>query len=95
MFDTPNTAESSTVEKSPKPPASRHVFKPTPLRAIRQKCIACMGGSPKDVAECVSVDCELFRYRFGKNPSRAARSEKQVLSALKNLSPKASGGECE
>ncbi|MBT3923877.1 MAG: hypothetical protein HOF21_15015 [Nitrospina sp.] len=45
----------------------------SPVKAIREKCIECMGGRgnkgyAKLVADCVSPDCDLFEYRFGKNP---------------------------
>lgn len=43
----------------------------TPMRAIRLKCLDCMGGSPKYVKECNTPDCSLFIYRLGKNPARA------------------------
>ena len=38
----------------------------TPLKAIRQKCIECSGGSFKEVRECQHDDCSLFNNRFGK-----------------------------
>ena len=41
----------------------------TPLRAIRQHCLAC-ASRPKDVRECPSVECILYQYRMGRNPAR-------------------------
>ena len=42
----------------------------TPIKAIRAKCLDCMGGSPKRVKECEGGGCPLHVYRFGKNPKR-------------------------
>ncbi len=47
--------------------------KKSPLKAIREKCIECMGGREsngclKRVSECVSADCPVHAFRFGKNP---------------------------
>lgn len=35
----------------------------TPLRAIRAKCLECSAGSPKEVRECVMLDCP-FCYTY-------------------------------
>ena len=45
----------------------------SPLKAIREKCIECMGGRESDgyvkrISECVSADCPTYDFRFGKNP---------------------------
>ena len=40
------------------------------MKAIRQNCIDCSGGSLKEVKECIIKDCTLYSYRFGKNPRR-------------------------
>ena len=45
----------------------------SPLKAIREKCIECMGGRESDgyvkrISECVSEGCPNYAYRFGKNP---------------------------
>ena len=45
----------------------------TPLRAIRAKCLECSAGSPKEVRECVMLDCPLYPYRLGKSPNRKPR----------------------
>ena len=39
-----------------------------PVRAIREHCLWCLGGSSKEVELCTSPDCALFEFRFGKNP---------------------------
>ena len=43
----------------------------TPQKAIRYKCMECVGWSPKDVAECTIPDCELYNYRLGLRPRQA------------------------
>lgn len=49
----------------------------SPIKAIRSKCIECMGGEYKAISECSSVYCALWPYRFGTNPFRQV-SEKQI-----------------
>ena len=44
-----------------------------PLKAIREKCIECMGGREskgyvKRISECVSADCPIYEFRHAKNP---------------------------
>ncbi|MFC2119811.1 hypothetical protein ACFLQ4_01940 [Bacteroidota bacterium] len=41
-----------------------------PLKAIRQYCLDCSNGSPKEVKLCQIEDCPLYKFRFGKNPNR-------------------------
>ena len=45
----------------------------SPAKAIREFCIECMGGRESEgylnrVNECVSPDCWLYDFRFGKSP---------------------------
>ena len=42
----------------------------TPVKAIREKCVECQGGSRKAVRDC-AVECPLHPYRMGRNPNRA------------------------
>lgn len=77
-----NHAEAATVKKSAdllgcfeqEMPSSEY-------RAIRQKCLWCCNGSPKEVRLCPSTRCSLHPLRFGKRselaPSalRAARAK--------------------
>jgi len=42
----------------------------TPLRAIREKCRECSGGSASEVRECPVLGCPLYPYRDGHNPAR-------------------------
>jgi len=41
-----------------------------PMKVFRQFCLECMGGSRKFVRECITIDCQLYPYRFGKNPAK-------------------------
>ena len=51
----------------------------TPLRAIRQHCLAC-ASRPKDVRECPSTECILYQYRMGRNPARKGIGPKKVYA---------------
>ena len=44
-----------------------------PVKAIREFCMECCGGSSADVRDCTSVVCPLKPFRFGKNPYRSKR----------------------
>ena len=50
--------------------------KPTALRVIRAKCLDCSNNSSKEVELCPVRGCPLWPWRFGKNPSTAARHGK-------------------
>lgn len=40
----------------------------TQMKAIRAKCLDCMGYQPSEVEKCPSTACTLYPYRFGKTP---------------------------
>lgn len=40
----------------------------SPVKAIREFCLQCCGGSAVDVRGCTSTMCPLKPFRFGKNP---------------------------
>jgi hypothetical protein len=44
-----------------------------PLKAIRQHCLDCSGGSPQEVRLCEMDDCPLYPYRMGHRPGHAAK----------------------
>ena len=48
-----------------------------PVKAIRENCLDCCGGSKGEVRKCVSTDCPLWPFRMARNPFR----KKPVLSA--------------
>ena len=45
----------------------------TPLRAIRAKCLDCMGGNAAEVRHCPSEGCPLYHLRMGHNPNLSRR----------------------
>ena len=40
----------------------------SPLRAIREKCVDCSGGSREEVRVCPVRSCALWRFRHGRRP---------------------------
>lgn len=38
------------------------------LKAIRAYCLGCSCGHESEVAKCVMTKCELYQFRFGKDP---------------------------
>lgn len=44
-----------------------------PVKAIRDFCLDCCGGSSSAVKECAGVGCALYPFRLGKNPFRVKR----------------------
>ena len=40
----------------------------SPIKAIRAYCLGCCYGSVDEVRQCTMQDCELYPFRFGKNP---------------------------
>lgn len=59
-----------------------------PLKAIREKCLDCVYNA-HEVSMCVSTNCALHPFRFGKNPFRAkvkrVFTEDQKQAARENL----------
>ena len=43
------------------------------LKCIREHCLDCCGGSPKEVRFCTSTGCSLWLLRFGSKPKSAIR----------------------
>ena len=67
------------------PRGSDFEHKRRPMAAIRQHCLECCGGSSKEVERCTAPGCNLYPYRFGKDPNRAPASEKQREAARRNI----------
>jgi hypothetical protein len=40
------------------------------LKAIKEKCLDCSGGSRAEVKHCLVTGCPLYPFRLGKNPWR-------------------------
>ena len=58
-----------------------------PLKAIRQNCIECSGGSKSEADRCHISSCPLHPFRHGKNPYRTVRvmTDEQKLAATLRL----------
>ena len=52
-------------------------------KAIRQKCLECSGGSPKEVTLCQITDCPLWPFRIG-SPINGKRYAKRMEAAARN-----------
>jgi hypothetical protein len=48
-----------------------------PVKAIREKCLDCCCGAHSEVDKCAITQCQLWPFRYGRNPYRA----KRVLTA--------------
>lgn len=59
----------------------------TPLQAIKRHCLDCRFGNRKEVVSCEDEDCNLYPFRFGKNPFRAKRelSEEEKKEMVERL----------
>ena len=43
----------------------------TPIKAIRQTCLDCTCGQPKEIRHCPIINCPLYPYRMGRRPDEA------------------------
>ena len=60
----------------------------SPVKAARNFCLDCMGGSSKEVHNCTSESrCPLYPFRFGNDPGRKKRvlTTEQRQAAAKRL----------
>lgn len=60
-----------------------------PVKAILRKCLDCCMGQQEEVKQCPIEDCDLYPFRFGKNPFRAKREyteeqKERLRSSLEN-----------
>jgi len=53
----------------------------SPLKSIRAFCLDCCGGSANEVRLCVSKNCVLYPFRFGKLPDPAGKPLVKVIRA--------------
>ena len=58
-----------------------------PVKAIRAYCLGCCNGSLNEVNLCPAKNCELYKFRLGKNPYRTKRevSEQQKEKARERM----------
>ena len=64
----------------------------SPLRAVKAKCLECMGGDRNEAEQCTAPDCPLYSYRLGKDRQKAYRprteaQQRASLEAAKSLRP--------
>ena len=71
----------------------------SPLKAVRQKCLECSGGSSHEVLTCILTDCPLWPFRFGRRPKTVLRKRPErldsaaVLAAARRRTISEVGGE--
>ena len=59
---------------------------PTPIKAIRAKCLDCCYDQREEVKLCPAKDCPLWPFRMGKNPNRSKNmTDEQRLAAKERL----------
>ncbi len=63
--------------------------RPTPIKAIRAKCLDCCCGSSSEVKLCTCTGCALHPYREGHNPYRREMTPEEKEKNLANLRKKA------
>jgi hypothetical protein len=56
------------------------------LHAIRSKCLDCSGYQPSEVRLCPVTRCALWQFRFGGDPSPAARGFKKSIVCTDDFS---------
>jgi hypothetical protein len=54
----------------------------TPIKAIRQQCLECVGWQVKEITDCTSTLCPLFPFRMGKTHSGRAGGKNFLKSTL-------------
>lgn len=40
----------------------------SPIKAIRAKCLDCVGQQPSEVRKCTATGCPLWPFRMGRSP---------------------------
>ena len=53
----------------------------SPAKAIRAYCLNCCLESAYEVAHCTAEECELWDFRFGKNPYRKLNLTPEQIEA--------------
>lgn len=57
--------------------------KMSPLKAIRARCLDCVGHQVQEVRECPAVTCPSWPFRFGFNPWHVVKNSTAVQQAEK------------
>jgi hypothetical protein len=65
----------------------------SPLKAIREHCLECVGRSSPEVDLCPATLCALYKYRYGRRPPAEKRKlSPETIKRLKVMSDKAKAG---
>lgn len=62
---------------------------PSPLKSIRAYCLGCCYGSAEEVKLCPITNCELYPFRFGKNPYHTATITEEHREKLRQNAQRA------
>lgn len=61
-------------------------YQKNPVKAIRKKCLECMGNSRREVLDCPSTECPIYPFRLGKNPYRTrVMTDEQKQAAAERM----------
>ena len=55
-----------------------------PVKAIRESCLECCGGSRAEVESCLSTRCPHYAFRFGKKTSIKRDLTDEQKSAMRD-----------
>lgn len=53
----------------------------SPIKAIRSKCLDCVGENAAEVRKCVAVNCALWPFRMAVNPFHASSASARLEQA--------------
>ncbi len=51
----------------------------SPIKAIRKKCLDCMGNQAQEVRACPMPECSLWTFRLGINPNCGNNAQNPFL----------------
>lgn len=52
---------------------------PTPIEAIRQKCLDCCSNEMQEIKGCMVLDCPIWKFRLGLHPFTEKNSKNPFL----------------
>ena len=52
-----------------------------PLLAVRKYCLWCCSGQSSEVSLCPAKSCELYPFRFGRNPDKNTKLTLKIIRA--------------
>ena len=54
----------------------------SPIKAIRKKCLDCMGNQAQEVRACPMLECSLWKFRLGINPNCGDNAQNPFLEPI-------------